>query len=79
MREEINRPNQPAFPTRTATGFSMGMTLRDYFAARAMAVILAQSFQMNSKEGARLMVEGMALGAYKAADAMLAEREKGNQ
>lgn len=49
-----------------ATG---GLTLRDYFAAQAMAGFLATPAPVNPKSDAEL--------AYRIADAMLAERSKG--
>lgn len=70
--------NTPAFPTyeRFSAGAgpldlsSQGMTLRDYFAAKAMQVNLAQcnSFPDESWR------HGVALDAYKMADAMMAAR-----
>jgi len=50
---------------------SQGMSLRDYFAAKAMQGF-AVSDNTNWKDG----LNGMAEFAYKWADAMLAEREK---
>lgn len=68
--------NTPAFPTKNSmqTGPSEwrheGMKLRDYFAAKAMQVNLAQcnSFPDESWRN------GVALDAYKMADAMMAAR-----
>jgi hypothetical protein len=54
----------PAFPLFAATGYT-GMTLRDYFAAKAMQA-LAQKY---SHEG------DISRNAYKIADAMLKARE----
>jgi hypothetical protein len=62
----------PAFPSTqyvsgiSPTGHSVGMTLRDYFAAKAMQA-LAQKY---SHEG------DISRNAYKIADAMLRAREK---
>jgi hypothetical protein len=53
----------PAFPLFAATGYT-GMTLRDYFAAKAMQAI-AQKY---SHEG------DVSRNAYKIADAMLKAR-----
>jgi hypothetical protein len=63
----------PAFPLQSigpdfTPGYA-GMTLRDYFAAKALQGLLASS-EFNS-------FEGYASAAYTAADAMLAERAKG--
>lgn len=77
------KPDNPhAFPVATIDGYTQdGMSLRDYFAGQALAGILS------SREGALAIMhdrpEGMdpipaiaiACGAY--ADALLAEREKG--
>ena len=65
----------PAFPTTKESHLmicSEGMTLRDYFAAKAMQGMLemAEYRDLTSEEYAR--------GAYRVADAMLAEREKDN-
>ena len=65
--------NQPAFPTAQyangvrPSGFDNGMTLRDYFAAKAMQGLLASSRDLSWRE----------LGAlsYDAADAMMKARE----
>ena len=62
----------PAFPHRAYSGLpEPGMTLRDYFAAKAMQGLLAQS------QGTALgsLVETAADYAYAMADAMLKARE----
>ena len=63
-----------AFPTSNyqkivpiSTGYSEGMTLRDYFAAKAM-----QSFVLNKN----ILLDDAAELSYKMADAMLRAREK---
>lgn len=58
----------PAFPTRVDE--LDGMTLRDYFAAKAMQGICAHP------ETWGLHIEAVATKAYAMADAMLAERSK---
>ena len=60
----------PAFPTATlAQKTEGGMTLRDYFAAKAMQ-------SMNSREDyAYTPADAIALDAYALADAMLKARE----
>jgi hypothetical protein len=61
----------PAFPTpRYERGdmYSLGMTLRDYFAAKAMQGLYASSYYTESYD----TISGM---AYKQADAMLKARE----
>ena len=69
--------NPPAYPTNNWTqiapyssGYSEGMTLRDYFAAQAMPEILAQMDVCNGKE-----LTNSAWIAYQMADAMLKARE----
>lgn len=78
------RDGGPAFPvectyldgeirgrqTGNYTGFHEGMTLRDYFAAKAMAAIIIG----NNADLAALTV-GAAQDAYAMADAMLEARE----
>ena len=55
----------PAFPTETSIGFMRGMTLRDYFAGRALAGICSHNdtWGLNNEE--------IAQEAYNLADAML--------
>ncbi len=74
----MDKTGGPAFPTeaydldRKTTVREEGMTLRDYFAAKAMQGLLAQS-------GGTAHSSDVGLGAeyaYKMADAMLAERNK---
>ena len=66
----------PAFPTTqyvggiSPTGHSGGMTLRDYFAAKAMQGMLAED------GGGALNNEELAEFAYLVADEMLKAREK---
>ena len=48
-----------------------GMTLRDYFAAKAMQAHIAIDLNLNPEEIARW--------AYRYADAMLVERERGDE
>lgn len=73
----------PAFPIRLNPGeryeghtIYSCMTLRDYFAAKAMAVMISTSEGpcVVGFGGCELATAG---AAYKMADAMLAEREKG--
>jgi hypothetical protein len=82
MREEFKPQQLPAFPVKM-TGPGMfagvalpvgaeiewaGMTLRDYFAAKAMAGLLASDVRSDSDQ--------FATYAYKVADAMLEARQK---
>lgn len=62
----------PAFPTGTGgnTPYSNGMTLRDYFAAKAMAAFLTRETRFSEN---LLMYAG---AAYDVADAMLEAREQ---
>jgi len=62
----------PAFPQQTDITLAFdGMTLRDYFAAKAMeGYVSDKAWRMN--EG----VDATARAAYLMADAMLKEREK---
>lgn len=68
-------PEEYAFPQSLQAGdmaqSTGGLTLRDYFAAQAMAGFLATPAPVNPKSDAEL--------AYRIADAMLAERAKGGE
>lgn len=79
--------DSPAFPTpyvnefdkqTTVIGFQDGMTLRDYFAAKALQGMLANSHccpnKGNWQENSR--PSDVAMAAFEYADAMLAERVK---
>jgi hypothetical protein len=70
----------PAFPSEgfvCSDGIKYdGMTLRDYFAAKAM-VIVPEMTAYNMKDN-ETRADYTARIAYKMADAMLAEREKDN-
>jgi hypothetical protein len=63
--------NEPAFPTGTGiTPYKSGMTLRDYFAAKAMQGMMADG------QAFRLVAEStLANTAYEIADAMLKARQ----
>jgi hypothetical protein len=73
----------PAFPSHGSMGevVSEGMTLRDYFAAKAIAALISEpptggcasitSRHCNKNDGE---LEQLADVAYRVADAMLAER-----
>ena len=68
-----NKTGGPAFPNKSAavnggSSFdSSGMTLRDYFAAKAMQAVLVNGYFDK--------FESVASDAYKLADAMLRARE----
>ena len=63
----------PAFPVRTSSPAFYGMTLRDYFAAKAMQGMIARTGWGIEDDAGDIAGE-----AYGYADAMLAEREKDN-
>ena len=77
MNKNDGGPAFPVTPTNSAgqcADIFIGMTLRDYFAAKAMQGICA------SKDEAGVLLqhghEWIAQEAYRIADAMLKEREK---
>ena len=64
--------NEPAFPQPDVpTVYGRGMTLRDYFAARALQNFRDQIGSQSDQE----WFDQMAEGAYRMADAMLKARE----
>jgi hypothetical protein len=72
----VNNTGGPAFPLQSigpdfAPGFS-GMTLRDYFAAKAMLGLLELTPQDKQQWTNKMIAET----AYGMADAMLAAREQ---
>lgn len=62
-----DKTNVPAFPTPVHNLNNDGMTLRDYFAAKAMQGMLAESSDYTSAS--------LSVAAYECADAMLKARE----
>ena len=71
---ENSRNSGPAFPTTTEHGFNCGepgMTLRDYFAAKAMQGFLTAEYASTYRP------EVWAKDAYEMADAMLKARDHG--
>lgn len=71
----------PAFPTTEEHGFnegSPGMTLRDYFAAKAMAALISTAGGPCIVGGLSGAEDETAKGAYKIADAMMKARELSN-
>lgn len=67
-------PNVPDGAGDKWQSWDMGMTLRDYFAAKAMAALILRYDSVNiDKEG---VAEEIANSANKLADAMLAARSK---
>ena len=63
----MNNTGGPAFPHQSSDAIRSGMTLRDYFAAKAMQA------QLIGYQGE--WYDRVAEEAYKAADAMLKARE----
>lgn len=63
MRNE----HKPAFPSETMLGWESGMTLRDYFAAKAMQAMTHRG---------EANVQMVSIQAYAMADAMLIAREQ---
>ena len=70
-KDDVIAEYNPAFPTQSANKYFHGMSLRDYFAAKAMAALLCRDeWDVNGKDGI------LAHYSYAVADAMLAERNK---
>jgi hypothetical protein len=66
----------PAFPTYLAENMAHGMSLRDFFAAKAMSSLLLNPWYLNQKKTYIEIAPYLADDAYIIADAMLAERHK---
>lgn len=76
MEQNEKQEYMPAFPLSTIDGYSHdGMTLRDYFAAKALQGHLASEYYtgMNS---APENISGICEAMYLFADGMLKERNK---
>jgi hypothetical protein len=72
--------NPPAFPLAVEPGFQFandGMTMRDWFAGQALAVIDADKASAVAEKLGRETPQVIASLAYAIANAMLAERAKG--
>ena len=70
---DFNKPtNPPAFPNSYYSNV-YGMTLRDYFAAKAMAAILVADVDLDWADD----VNTLASASYGYADAMLRVRQEG--
>jgi hypothetical protein len=65
--------NQPAFPTTINREIVRGMTLRDYFAAKALPVIYTESINVDESYAT---FDEIAEDAYRLADAMLKAKDK---
>ena len=61
-----------AFPLESDYGSQRGMTLRDYFAGQAIVALAEHAGRVD-------MTHSHAEQAYRVADAMIAEREKGGE
>jgi hypothetical protein len=63
----------PAFPNNDHTlDIEKGMTLGDYFAAKAMQAMIANNWLMNNASA----LDKLSVAAYEMADVMLLERAK---
>ena len=68
----MNKPNNPpAFPSGYDVPENPGMSLRDYFAAKAMQALLSDSDWRQDMD-----FKDTAFAAYRQADAMLKAREE---
>ena len=68
--------NEPAFPTGTGiTPYKSGMTLRDYFAAKAMQGQLSIRENLIALAREQIKIEDVCLDSYAVADAMLKARQ----
>lgn len=85
MSKETGGPAFPVTPTDRSGQFApceFGMTLRDYFAAKAMNAIAPMAFKKTDGDGYGLtpagieMAKDIAAVVYSIADAMIAERVK---
>ena len=68
-----NETGGPAFPVPTGCGEEWGMTLRDYFAAHAVAGMCA-SFPNVIRDNLEEFVQRIPTTSYEIADAMLKAR-----
>ena len=69
-----NNTGGPAFPCEyegSTRSDAYGMTLRDYFAAKAMQAMIANDWPMHSSES----MEHLTSSAYRVADSMLEARQ----
>jgi hypothetical protein len=64
----------PAFPDGAYT--NTGMSLRDYFAGKALAAMSCSYMDQHATRDPQAMFTGAARNAYRYADAMLVERER---
>ena len=72
----MNDIDEPAFPTKEPLSSDvLGMTLRDYFAAKALAAMIGLECKDGSKRGAA-GVPILSAYAYEYANAMMEARKK---
>lgn len=81
--KENKNPNPQAFPQEwtqngTTDNWENGMSLRDYFAAKAMASLSGPTFYHGGKETEE-SVENFAKRCYMIADEMLKQRQYENK
>lgn len=74
----IEQTGGPAFPINVDSEMTcLGMTLRDYFAAKAMQGIISKMpFYLDEKQELEKILNSISKGAYSYADAMLKAREQ---
>lgn len=74
----IKDTSEPAFPSENGQYF--GMSLRDYFAAKALPAILQSDLMIGASRAAKARgispEQAVAIAAYEMADAMLQERAR---
>ena len=79
--DDATNSRAPAFPTTEEHGFNNGepgMTLRDYFAAKAMHMVFEKAihnWKQDGEEDLKIDFEFVAESAYLMADAMLKAKE----
>jgi len=66
----------PAFPTSNGGSPDDGMTLRDYFAAKAMQAVFTGAIMDGLTMNQDIECDKLAMVAYTMADAMLKAREQ---
>ena len=72
-----NKTGGPAFPLYRGQGYrNDGMTLRDYFAAKAMQALVSDTHVNRTTLEAHQRIADL---SFSIADAMIAEREKDNE
>ena len=74
--EQLEQSGERAFPFATKDFLCAGMTLRDYFAAKALQSMVSLVEVQESIGKKRITVEQVAGSCYEWADAMLKARDK---